>query len=38
VWRVRETDLAAYIETAYAKTAERIAAGKIPEEENTTED
>jgi excisionase family DNA binding protein len=38
VWRVRESDLAAYIDAAFAKTAERIAAGQIPEEENTTED
>jgi hypothetical protein len=29
VWRVPEGDLAAYIETAFAKTAERIAAGHI---------
>lgn len=31
IWRVRESDLAAYIESAFAKTAERIAAGQIPE-------
>jgi len=31
VWRVREDDLAAYIDAAYAKTAERIAAGQISE-------
>lgn len=37
VWRVREDDLVAYIETAYEKTAQRIAAGQIPEE-TTTED
>lgn len=29
IWRVREDDLAAYIEAAYAATAERIAAGQI---------
>jgi excisionase family DNA binding protein len=37
VWRVREDDLLAYIEAAYEKTAQRIAAGQIPEE-TTTED
>jgi excisionase family DNA binding protein len=37
VWRVREDDLLAYIETAYEKTAHRIAAGQIPEE-TTSED
>jgi excisionase family DNA binding protein len=37
VWRVREDDLLAYIEAAYDKTAQRIAAGQIPEE-TTTED
>jgi excisionase family DNA binding protein len=31
IWRVREDDLAAYIDAAYAKTAESIASGKIPE-------
>jgi len=31
VWRVREDDLATYIDAAYAKTAERIAAGQISE-------
>jgi excisionase family DNA binding protein len=31
IWRVREDDLAAYIEAAYEKTAERIASGQIPE-------
>ncbi|MFE4542218.1 helix-turn-helix domain-containing protein [Arthrobacter sp. NPDC056727] len=30
VWRVREDDLMAYIDAAYAKTAERIAAGQMP--------
>lgn len=37
IWRVREADLLAYIEAAYDKTAQRIAAGQIPEE-TTTED
>ena len=32
IWRVRESDLAAYIEGAFAQTAERIAAGQIPQE------
>lgn len=31
IWRVREDDLAAFIEAAYAKTAEGIASGEIPE-------
>lgn len=31
VWRVREDDLAAYIDAAYAKTAERVASGQIPD-------
>jgi hypothetical protein len=31
VWRVGEDDLLAYIEAAYDKTAQRIAAGQIPE-------
>jgi excisionase family DNA binding protein len=31
VWRVREDDLAGFIETAYKKTAERIALGEIPD-------
>lgn len=30
-WRVREDDLAAYIDAAYAKTAASIASGQIPE-------
>lgn len=30
IWRVREEDLAAYIDAAYEKTAERIAAGQLP--------
>ena len=29
VWRVREDDLEAYINAAYAKTAERIASGQL---------
>lgn len=33
VWRVREDDLAAFIEAAYEKTAERIASGQIPDGE-----
>jgi excisionase family DNA binding protein len=37
VWRVREDDLLAYIEAAFEKTAQRIAAGQIPEE-TTTDD
>ncbi|MFC9335786.1 helix-turn-helix domain-containing protein [Arthrobacter sp. NPDC057009] len=32
VWRVRHDDLLAYIDAAYAKTAERIASGQIPED------
>jgi excisionase family DNA binding protein len=32
IWRVRESDLAAYIDDVYAKTVERIAAGQIPED------
>lgn len=31
LWRVRQDDLEAYIDMAYAKTAERIAAGQISE-------
>ncbi|WP_371419114.1 helix-turn-helix domain-containing protein [Pseudarthrobacter sp. NamE5] len=31
VWRVREDDLAAFIDAAYEKTAERIASGQIPD-------
>ncbi|MGK3957507.1 helix-turn-helix domain-containing protein [Arthrobacter sp. R4] len=31
VWRVRQDDLEAYIESAYEKTAERIASGQIPD-------
>lgn len=38
VWRVRESDLAAYIEAVFAKTAERIAAGQIKDDDATAED
>lgn len=38
VWRVRESDLAAYIDAAFAKTAERIAAGQIKDDDVTAED
>ena len=38
VWRVREDDLAAYIDAAYAKTAERIAAGQVDEGDAPAED
>lgn len=38
VWRVRESDLVAYIEAAFAKTAERIAAGQIKDDDVTAED
>lgn len=38
VWRVRESDLAAYIEAVFAKTAERIAAGQIKDDDVTAED
>ena len=38
IWRVRESDLAAYIEGAFAKTAERIAAGHIPQDHVTEDD
>jgi excisionase family DNA binding protein len=37
VWRVRESDLSAYIEAAFAKTAERIAAGQIKDDDVTAE-
>ena len=37
-WRVREDDLAEYIDAAYAKTAERIAAGQITEGEVLSDD
>lgn len=33
IWRVREDDLAAYIDAAYAKTEESIASGQIPDGE-----
>lgn len=38
VWRVRESDLMAYIDAAFAKTAERIAAGQIKDDDVTAED
>jgi excisionase family DNA binding protein len=38
IWRVRESDLAAYIEDAFAKTAERIASGQIPQDHVTDND
>ncbi|KQQ92489.1 transcriptional regulator [Arthrobacter sp. Leaf141] len=38
IWRVRESDLVAYIDAAFAKTAERIAAGQIPEDHVPSED
>jgi excisionase family DNA binding protein len=37
VWRVREDDLIAYVDAAYAKTAERIASGQVPEGDVTPE-
>jgi excisionase family DNA binding protein len=37
IWRVRQDDLLAYIDAAYAKTAERIASGYILEGETTPE-
>ncbi len=37
IWRVRADDLAAYIDAAYEKTAERIASGHIPEGDATPE-
>ncbi|MFJ6303096.1 helix-turn-helix domain-containing protein [Pseudarthrobacter oxydans] len=33
IWRIREDDLASYIDAAYEKTAERIASGQVPEGE-----
>lgn len=33
IWRVSTTDIEEYISQAYKTTAERIAAGEIPEEE-----
>ena len=38
VWRVRESDLSAYIDAAFVKTAERIAAGQIKDDDVTAED
>jgi excisionase family DNA binding protein len=38
VWRVRESDVMAYIEDAFAKTAERIAAGHVREDDVAAED
>ncbi|HEY1156867.1 MAG TPA: helix-turn-helix domain-containing protein [Arthrobacter sp.] len=31
IWRIREDDLAAYIDAAYEKTAEQIASGQLSE-------
>lgn len=33
IWRVREDDLAAYIDAAYEKTAQRIGSGQLTEAE-----
>jgi hypothetical protein len=33
IWRVAETDLAAYLDTAYRETRERIESGQIPDVE-----
>ncbi|WJH26860.1 helix-turn-helix domain-containing protein [Pseudarthrobacter defluvii] len=38
IWRVREDDLAAYIDAAYEKTAERIASGQVPDGEAAAEE
>ena len=38
VWRVRQADLAAYIDAAYAKTAERIASGQVRDDEVAADD
>lgn len=38
VWRVRESDLMAYIDAAFARTAERIASGQIPDDNVAAED
>jgi excisionase family DNA binding protein len=38
IWRVREDDLAAYIDAAYEKTAERIASGQVLEGEAPADD
>ena len=35
---MREDDLAAYIDAAYEKTAERIASGQVPEGETPADD
>lgn len=37
VWRVRQDDLAAYIDAAYAKTAERIASGQLSDADTAEE-
>ncbi len=36
--RVQESDLMAYIDAAFAKTAERIAAGQVQEDDVAAED
>lgn len=38
VWRVRESDLMAYIDSVFASTAERIASGQIPDDDVAAED
>jgi excisionase family DNA binding protein len=38
VWRVRESDLMEDIDAAFAKTAERIASGQIPEDDVAADD
>lgn len=38
LWRVRADDLAAYIDAAYEKTAERIESGQIHAAETAAED
>ncbi|MGO4235943.1 helix-turn-helix domain-containing protein [Pseudarthrobacter sp. YAF2] len=38
IWRVREDDLAAYIDAAYEKTAERIASGQVAEGETVADE
>ena len=38
IWRVREDDLAAYIDAAFEKTADRIASGQVPEGETPADD
>lgn len=37
MWRVRQDDLAAYIDAAYAKTAERIASGQLSDADTAEE-